>query len=133
VIVPQALVGADARILNLAGAVTDGAENVVGDPRMGPNLYRWRLDRFGRATPVYAVWGPWYTWTGGGSRFDAVPKTGDVWYAFTSQGKCLRDNCPRTIYRYEGIDGRIADHIPGRCPLAIPLDAGWQYAGRIKL
>lgn len=133
VIVPQAHVGADARILNLSGAVTDGAENVAGDPTVGPNLYRWRLDLFGRATPVYAVRGPWYAWTGHSGRFGAVPRTGDVWYAFTSEGKCERTNCPRTTYFYEGVDGRIARHVPGGCPLGIPLDAGWKYAGRITL
>lgn len=132
VIVPQALAGKDARTFSMADAVPDGVNGNPDDPTLTPGLYRWRLSVGGRTVPVYTVQHGWYKWNPDYG-FSAVPRTGDVWYAFTAECKCQRSRCPLTRYYYSEADNEVPMHRPGRCPLGVPGDTLWKYAGRLTL
>lgn len=130
ILVPQSTAGTDARTFDMTGAVPAGETGKPDDPTLFPGLYRWRLDRAGKSVFVYTQWGNWYPWT----RHDGPPRgvpSGDVWYVFTAQGKCTRPRCPMTRYSYADSDAEVAHHRPGQCPLGIPLDGSWKFAGRL--
>lgn len=131
VLVPQSLAGADGRTFDMTGAVPAGEDGNPNNPTVSPNTYRWRLDHDGKTVMVYAIWGGWYPHSHISEiRKQGLPRTGDVWYAFTADRKCTRAHCPLTHYRYSDSDAEIAIHQPGRCPLALPGDGSWKYAGR---
>lgn len=125
VFVPQSVVGTDAKVFDMTGATPFGIDEVPGDPTFQHGMNRWRLDIDGKSVVVYTSW----RWGSSG----ALPRTGDVWYAFTSKGKCLRDNCQMTWFDYADNGSEIPHHRPGACPLGIPLDASWKYARRVTL
>jgi hypothetical protein len=74
-------------------------------------------------------WSPYY-FDGG---FSDVPRTGDVWYAYTAERKCQRNRCPLTRYYYSDSDAEIPMHRPGYCPLGVPGNAVWKRAARVTL
>lgn len=129
VIVPQAIVGVEARTFSMDGAVPSGHHDRPDDPRVTSGAHRWILDG---SMVVYAKVGGLSSWdvTYG---FEGVPRIGDVWYAFTAGRECLRNPCPLTHYWYEGPDATLKRHRKGFCPLAVSGEGVWKYAGRMVL
>jgi hypothetical protein len=132
VIAPQSLVGKDARTFSMEGAVPAGKEGLPDDPTFARGLYRWRLDFEGQSVLVYTRLHGWYSWYSDGG-FSGVPRTGDVWYAFTAVRRCDRPRCSLTRYFYSDSDAEIALHRPGHCPLGVPGAGVWKYVARLVL